>query len=218
MKVAGIDGCKDRWVAVLLDDAGPITVRAFPNITAALAGLSEAAAIGIDMPLGLPADGELRQADLEAQKMLLDRRATIFRVPSRRVLEAPDYATAKERARPGPLPTRQLFGIAKKILEVNDCPLLDDRVFEVHPEVSFCAMGGKPAPSKKKWNGFWWRLRLLAGEGISLSEELENGLGIDDVLDAAAAAWSGLRKAKGTAHSLPAPPEIIEDRPVAIWY
>ena len=27
MKVAGIDGCKKRWVAVVLDDAGPPSVR-----------------------------------------------------------------------------------------------------------------------------------------------------------------------------------------------
>jgi hypothetical protein len=36
MKVAGIDGCKDRWVAVVLDDAGPPSVHTFPDITAAL--------------------------------------------------------------------------------------------------------------------------------------------------------------------------------------
>jgi len=59
---------------------------------------------------------------------------------------------------------------------------------------------------------------LLAGQEIRLPEELEEGLGIDDVLDAAAAAWSALRKAKGTALSLPASPEIIDGRPVAIWY
>jgi predicted RNase H-like nuclease len=40
----------------------------------------------------------------------------------------------------------------------------------------------------------------------------------DDVLDAAAAAWTARRKAVGEARSLPDPPELIRGRPVAIWY
>ncbi|NUP38908.1 MAG: DUF429 domain-containing protein, partial [Streptomyces sp.] len=41
----------------------------------------------------------------------------------------------------------------------------------------------------------------------------------DDVLDAAAAAWSAHRIALGTAASLPDPPETTRDGlPVAIWY
>ncbi|MFD8862917.1 DUF429 domain-containing protein, partial [Streptomyces sp. NPDC059590] len=41
----------------------------------------------------------------------------------------------------------------------------------------------------------------------------------DDVMDAAAAAWSAHRIALGTAVSLPDPPETTRDGlPVAIWY
>lgn len=41
----------------------------------------------------------------------------------------------------------------------------------------------------------------------------------DDVLDAAAAAWTAHRIAHGRAHSLPDPPEHDADgRPVAIWH
>ena len=40
---------------------------------------------------------------------------------------------------------------------------------------------------------------------------------LDDVLDAAAAAWSAQRIAMSTAQSLPNPPEVVEGRPIAIW-
>lgn len=44
------------------------------------------------------------------------------------------------------------------------------------------------------------------------------GVPIDDVLDAAAAAWSGQRIAEGTARCLPDSPESVQGRVVAIWY
>jgi len=41
---------------------------------------------------------------------------------------------------------------------------------------------------------------------------------VDDVLDAAVAAWSARRYAEGTATALPAPPEVFDDGPAAaIW-
>ena len=63
MLVAGADVWKGRWVVVVLEDG--LTPRAFvePNIEAVVARLPDAAAIGIDMPIGLPAAGERRPAD-----------------------------------------------------------------------------------------------------------------------------------------------------------
>jgi predicted RNase H-like nuclease len=41
---------------------------------------------------------------------------------------------------------------------------------------------------------------------------------VDDVLDAAVAAWTARRVALGTARSLPSPPEDVGDGwPTAIW-
>ena len=96
----------------------------------------------------------------------------------------------------------------------------DDRVVEVHPEVSFTMMGGQHlTASKKTWNGLQERRRLLASVGIVLPDASEALVGIvsDDVVDAAAAAWSALRVADGTARSFPDPPESSSGRPVAIW-
>ena len=118
--------------------------------------------------------------------------------------------------------SKQSFGLTPKILEVDVAARSDERVIEVHPEVSFRAMAGQTLKcSKKSWNGAAIRRQLLAQHDIVLSDNLgEAGLApVDDVLDAAAAAWTADRIARGKAASLPDPPEQVEDgREAAIWY
>ena len=112
----------------------------------------------------------------------------------------------------------QSFALRKKIIEVDAC--LEERVFEVHPEVSFAALADRQLLSpKRSWNGQMERRRLLAVAGIELPDELMAGqAAADDVLDAAVAAWSAGRKARGEAATLPPDPPIQDGRPVAIWY
>lgn len=63
------------------------------------------------------------------------------------------------------------------------------------------------------------RRRLLASEGIELPDTIEADQAAgDDVLDAAAAAWSAARKWRGEAKCLPADPPMQDGRHVAIWY
>ena len=80
----------------------------------------------------------------------------------------------------------------------------DNRVYEVHPEVSFVALAGQHLEvSKKQWNGHNARRALLAAHGILIPDDLGNTgtVGADDVLDAAAAAWSAHRIAEvGRSH------------------
>lgn len=220
MKVAGIDGCKKGWIAVLLEGKTIVEVKGFKDFEAVVGGLGGVEFIGIDIPLGLPVTGD-RKADILARERLGSRWNTVFMALPRNVLKAPDYGAAKGLAEPGKKPSLQLWGIREKILEVNDHPGLDSRFFEVHPEVSFCQMAGEPLPSKKTWNGFWRRFELLAREGIELPTNVEDEAGEagpDDVPDAAAAAWTALRKSEGRAVSLPAPPEKLGGREVAIWF
>jgi predicted RNase H-like nuclease len=194
-------------------------IKVFEDFGAVVGGLVGVEFIGIDIPIGLPEIGE-RLADLRARELLGNRGNTVFVVPPRRVLRGPDYETAKLLAKAGKMPSLQLWGIRKKILEVNDHPGLDFRFFEVHPEVTFSKMAGKPLPSKKTWDGLWRRHDLLANVGIEIPKNLGKGpgeAGPDDVLDAASAAWTALRKSKGEATSLPDPPERMEGREVAIW-
>jgi predicted RNase H-like nuclease len=112
----------------------------------------------------------------------------------------------------------QSFALGKKILEVE--ARLNERVFEVHPEVSFAALAGQHLRySKRSWNGQMERRELLAAAGLELPDELDGGeAAADDVLDAAIAAWTAERKLRGEARTLPAEPPVVNGRAVAIWY
>jgi predicted RNase H-like nuclease len=118
--------------------------------------------------------------------------------------------------------SQQSFALRKKILEVDALVGPNDAVIEVHPEVSFRALAGGPlGHSKKSWTGTVTRRALLADAGIVVPDDLgpAGQAPMEDVLDAAAAAWSAHRYASGKASSLPAnPPRDARGRLVAIWY
>lgn len=221
--VLGVDGCKRGWVGVELHDG----LFAAAHVDATLAGLLAAMpgldAVGIDMPLGLMA-GEERASDRAAQRLLATRSASIFVMPPRPVFDAPDHATgtALAVALTGKGISIQAWGLKAKLLEAealsgqSSLPL-----FEVHPELSFRELGLLAGDgSKKSWRGQRARLRVLAASGIVIPEHLGpvDGIPADDVLDAAAAAWSAHRIAGGTAFCLPDPPQVNEQgQQLAIW-
>lgn len=120
--------------------------------------------------------------------------------------------------------SRQSYALREKILEVDALARSEPRVHEVHPEISFRAMAGESVDvwfPKKTWNGLAQRRRCLAEAGIVVPNDLQGAgrAAADDVLDAAAAAWSARRIATGRASTLPDPPQRSADgRPIAIWY
>jgi len=60
-----------------------------------------------------------------------------------------------------------------KLFDANHAAEADSRVYEVHPEVSFCAMAGHPlAHPKKTWVGVMLRRRLLEDAGVCLPDDL----------------------------------------------
>ena len=155
------------------------------------------------------------------------RRSSVFATPVRQALEALDFGAAGEAnaAKTEKKISKQAFALAPKILQV-DAWLREDRsrrAYEVHPEVSFAHMGeGGPLPfSKKTWAGFYNRLTLLEDEGIHLGRQtLDVGgrVGVDDMLDAAAAAWTARRIRDRQARCYPEEPEpVTEDMTAAIW-
>ena len=106
------------------------------------------------------------------------------------------------------------------MLQVAKLEHLEELV-EVHPEVSFWAMTEHEVGfSKHTWNGHYHRRALLQSAGILLPSGLLDGFaglaGADDVLDAAAAAWSAARYARGEAKSLPG--EARPGERQVIWY
>lgn len=201
MIAVGIDGAKGGWVGVALGEAGVTGARLFPELAGALAAWPDADAYAVDMPIGLPQRGR-RRVDEEAQRFVGPRRASVFFAPPRAALLVP-YA---EALRVAPGLSRQAYSLGAKILEVEPLAARDPRVVEVHPECSFRELAGGPLEHPKTtWAGFRMRVRLLESAGVRVPELPD--LPILDTVDAAAAAWSGLRVARGDARTLPADPE-----------
>lgn len=231
--VLGVDACTAGWVAVELRDARFAGARLATDLRSLLREAGEARSggggaevVAVDMPLGL-LDTGWRRADAEAAALLGRLRGSVFRVPPHAVWQEEHYEAANHRCREltGAGLSRQSWGLAVKLSEANGC-LADagaDCLFEVHPEVSFWALAGKtPLPHRKKsWAGQMARRSLLEAAGVVLPDELGDVGRVppDDVLDAAAAAWSAQRIAQGRAQSLPDPPQYdSRGRAVAIWY
>lgn len=208
--VVGVDGCAGGWIAVHLRGGAFAEARFHPGLAELVQG-ADGAVIAIDVPLGLSEDGGLwRECDLRARAMLGPRRGSVFPVPSRRVLECASRAEADrvQRRLAGKGVAAQSFALFSKIREADELRRRGVRLHEVHPEVSFAAMAGGPlAWSKRTWNGWAQRVRLLADQGIAVPDDLGDAgsVPVDDVLDAAAAAWSAGRIADGAAGSLPDP-------------
>jgi predicted RNase H-like nuclease len=230
VRVVGVDACRGgargNWVAVVLDDGRVTATRLAVTLEQVTGAYPDAAAIGVDMPLGLVEHG-WRQADLLAAARLGAYRSRVFLVPPRAVWEAGTYEEAVRRCRALTDPpagcSRQALGLRAKLRPANDLyARLPHRLFEVHPELSFAGLnGGTPvAASKKTWNGQLTRRALLAAAGIRLPDDLAEAGTVppDDILDAAAVAWSAGRIARGEAESLPEPPETAAGVPIAIWF
>jgi len=223
VRILGVDACRAGWVGVVLDGGG-VAVHLAATIAELVAPLGELAAIGIDIPIGLPDTGR-RQADVLAYGRLGRRRSSLFLTPTRPALLAGSHAAAvaANRERTGDGVSAQAYGLRSKILEVDAwVRYVPGRVVEVHPELSFATLAGAPLPDgKRTWAGAQHRRRLLAGAGILLADDVGRAgrhAGVDDVLDAGAAAWSAHRVAAGTAMSLPDPPVTHADGwPAAIW-
>ena len=226
MSVVGIDGCKSGWIAVVLGDAGPVAARQeahhLPTIEAVGEVVADAEVIGIDIPIGFSATMP-READAAARLVLGPRRSSVFLTPPREVLAAAPYAVANQLSieLTGHGISRQAYGLAAKIFEVERwLPAAPCRVVEVHPEVTFTTMLGHPAThSKKTWAGMVERRDALARAGIVLDGPLGvagASAAVDDVLDAAAVAWTARRVAAGTADCHPAGADVDVDA-VAIW-
>ncbi|QKV96800.1 DUF429 domain-containing protein [Streptomyces sp. NA02950] len=223
--VVGVDACPTGWIAVTLRAGAFTGAETASGLAELLSRVPDATVVAVDMPLGLLDTGP-RQADTLAVAMMAPHRSRVFPVPPSEVWQEEDYAAANQCCRrlTGRGMSRQTWGLAVKLREANACRDGGDyRLHEVHPEVSFAAMNGSVpvAWSKKSWNGQAVRRGLLVGEGIALPDDLGPAGRVppDDLLDAAAAAWSAHRIARRTARSLPDPPELTAaELPVAIWY
>lgn len=220
--VLGVDGARGGWVGALLPVSGTGTVRLVhaPDIATLVQQaevLTRVVVVAVDIPVGLP-DAGVRQADVLARGRLGPRASSVFPTPVRDALAAETYAEARSvsLARTGGRSlAAQSYALRRAILDVDAYvrSARPVRVVEVHPELSFATMTGAPLTSRKKERaGADERLRALAAQGIRLPAGVDAGTrGVDDLLDAAAAAWSASRVARGSAGRLPAAPERFSD-------
>jgi predicted RNase H-like nuclease len=223
LSVIGVDAYPLGWVAVELRDGLFFRASLAATLYEIVTNSSGAAVIGVDVPLGMLPD-RWRAADAAAADQLGPRRSSVFRVPPRTVWQQPDFASANRVCREltGSGLSRQSWALRPKLLEANTIwerhPGL---LFEAHPEVSFRTMAGAPLTyAKKTWSGQAKRRELLLKNGIKLPDQLgpAGQAPPDDVLDAAAVAWSAHRMATGAAGSHPSPPEESNGTKIAIWY
>ena len=208
--VAGVDGCRGGWLVVTAPchHGPPGPAEVVTDITVVLDRLrrGQLSAVAVDMPVGLVASGR-RTCDDEARARLGPRHSTVFPTPPRPLLDAPDHAEAVRRGRAldGRGISIQAFNLLGRMAELDAAVRPDDcdRLVEAHPESGFATMAGAPlASSKRTAAGRAERRALLArhlGAEDALAGPPPPGSGADDVLDAAANAWTARRWLAGTA-------------------
>ena len=238
--VVGVDACKAGWVFIRLVDGAFETAQFYQEFAAGVDASADAGAIGVDIPIGYPhaeaigvnipigvphPPAEWRSADGDARAMVGPRRSSVFPALPPILLDQANWEDASRESqrlyRKGI--SKQSFALKPKINQVAVVATEDNRVYEVHPEVSFAALADKHLTfSKYHWNGHHQRRALLADHGIVIPNCLRDvaTAGADDVLDTAAAAWSAHRIAQGQAVALPRAVEEydVSGRRVAIWY
>ena len=236
--VAGVDGCRTGWAVVLWDRTGqsPPRVRMAPTIEDVLNAPEAPSVVAIDIPIGLPAHVGAggRGPEAAVRKHLGKRKSSVFSIPSRRAVYAPNYRSSCDIALSTSTPPRKVskqgYMLFKKIRQVDALmtPGLCNRVFEVHPELAFWRLNDSVAmqtPKKIKGrvhtDGMAERRELLVKQGFApefFDQVLPKGVAEDDFLDACACAMIAVRLNEGTATPFPEIPQTDENGlTIAIW-
>lgn len=221
--VVGVDGCKAGWIAVFrwLDDSKPAQSRLFSQFAEILEAPEAPIAIAVDMPIGLPerigAGG--RGPEKVIRPLLGMRQSTVFSMPPKAAVYCEDYREACSAALAHSSPPRkvskQAFYLFPKVREIDQLmtPELEERVYEVHPELAFWRLNGQePIAIPKKVKGASYgpgldaRRDLLVQFGYEaafLDQKPPKGAARDDLMDAAANAVIAERLSLGTAEPFP---------------
>jgi predicted RNase H-like nuclease len=201
LRVAGVDLAGGALAVVVLEDGR--VVDAFRCETFAEALLVDAEVVAVDIPIGIPDEG-VRPADEAARRFVGPRASSVFTTPVRRVLEAATYAEARRVATElaGKSISAQSYALRRRILEVDEYAHEDERVIEVHPEVSFRELARRPLLSKHRSDGLAERRALLEEAGIEVPASVPR-IAEPDLLDATVSAWTATRYARGEAVPLP---------------
>jgi len=243
--IAGVDGCPKGWIVARQPLGMPhqIDITVLPRFDLILDISDPPSIVAVDMPIGLPArvGAGGRGPERAIRPFLGKRKSSVFSVPSRSAVEAPNYETACAKAADTSDPSRkvskQAFMLFPKIREIDQLlraspagidPPWIGRVFEVHPELAFWRMNGeKPLSHAKKTRsgaariGSAERIDILREAGFSegtVSRSPPSGAALDDMLDSLAALWVARRIYDRKAE--PFPRQYSRDGaglPIAVW-
>jgi predicted RNase H-like nuclease len=231
--VAGVDGTPGGWAVVTWEN-GQTGIRKIRALSELIDHTGTFDVIAVDVPIGLLTVYEVggRVCDRAARAVLGPRRASsVFPAPVRSVLGARTWEDActysRTSAAYGKGVSKQTFAIVPKIKEIDELlqqrPELRAVVREVHPEVCFCELTGKPMSQRKSSAlGREERRKALVQVfpdlGAIEKTGRAKGIPIEDILDAAVSCWSAQRLAKGRGRSLPATvPFDSTGLPMTIW-
>jgi predicted RNase H-like nuclease len=210
--VLGVDGCRAGWLAVRVEwSSGRLALdyALYPRFAPILEQYPDAAAIAVDMPMGLYESGRVRArpCDQAARQRLGRRACCVFMPPTRAMLDADAYAPLRALGL-----SVQAYHLIPRIRELDALltPDLQARVWESHPELSFLAITGAPIPHPKRTaEGYAARVDALRCAFGDAGDAFANALaafreqvapkdaGMDDFLDACALAWSAQRCLRG---------------------
>lgn len=162
----GVDWASRGWLAVAIED-GEWTARMHPSIHSVWFDHRDAAAILVDIPIGLP-ESARRDCDRGAKAFLGgDRARSVFWTPSRAAVEQETYDAAKRANRDarGDSLSTQAWGLIPRIREVDrflrDTEAARAVVAESHPEVCYASFAGGTVGSKHDDDGLQERRAIL---------------------------------------------------------
>ena len=222
----GIDGCRNGWIAAILDNRN-LRIERYETILDIMREFPTADSYLIDMAIGLPECSEEseKRPDKAARKELGKHGSTVFPIPCRQAIMVDSndpQAVVKMRELNRSVLEKSLssqsINIIPKIRELDK--FLDDHreyknvLCESHPELCFTRLNGKALMMKKK-----------TAEGLEerrsiLEKYIEKGMldGIqvrakelhcmpDDIMDSVCLAVSAALKAHGMCEMIPEEPE-----------
>ncbi|HEY6770217.1 MAG TPA: DUF429 domain-containing protein [Candidatus Sulfotelmatobacter sp.] len=210
LTIAGVDGCKDKWIVVTEDATGRTTVRE-PRAFADVVKDNSLDLIVIDIPIGLPDKG-CRRADLQAQCFLKHRNMCVFPAPIRPILDCPtrELASATCLAIGDRRVNVFQWAIVPKVRSIDlimrQQKESQERIREGHPEVSFALMNQEnPLLSKKRLAGIEQRIGLLRKLFADIRTDCPH---LEDILDAYALLWTAKRVRLGIERRFPEQAEV----------
>ena len=214
--IGGVDACRAGWLCVRQDNS-KVDGEVFTTFQEALRFLDTAAIIAVDIPIGLSSAGERPCDPLARQLLGFSRAGSVVPPPVWAVVHETNFelACSKHRATDGRVLSKQAFEILPKILEVNDLMRrqvdLQERVREIHPELSFAVWNDGRAMKHRKSDPAgkvereklidrqWPQRARVAGTLRRAGHQLE------DLNDAFAALWTAARITRGAAKVLGPP-------------